>query len=155
MAHLSSNIPWYYNKLTDCCCRLTEPRKAILDVLNKTDNHLNAKQIYRIVSKIYPKVGLATIYRNLELLVRLRLIWKLDTGDNKTRYELAEGPGTIHHHHLICKKCNKIRDYSETIDDEKEFLKNKERKLSRKYNFKIEGHFIDFFGLCSKCLNKG
>jgi len=142
---------WHYSKLSKYCCRLTKPRQAILDVLNYTGKHLHAEQIYKATSKLSPDVGLATIYRNLELLVRIGLVWKFDAGDNKARYEIAKRPEEGHHHHLICKKCNSIIDYSDSIDNEKDFIKVREKNLANKYNFKIENHCIDFFGLCNKC----
>ena len=150
----NKGISWHYGKLSKYCCRLTKPRQAILDVLNHADKHLNAGQIYKATSKISPAIGLATIYRNLELLVRLGLIWKFDAGDDKTMYEIAEDPEDSHHHHLICKKCRSVIDYSDSIDNEKYFLRQREKNLSKKYNFKIENHCIDFFGLCNKCKNR-
>jgi Fur family ferric uptake transcriptional regulator len=144
---------WHYEKLSKYCCRLTKPRQAILDILNHTGKHLNAEQIYKAASKISPTVGLATIYRNLELLVRIGLVWKFDAGNNKTMYEIGKRPEEIHHHHLICKKCNSIIDYSGSIDNGKDFIRDREKNLSKRYNFKIENHCIDFFGLCNKCKN--
>jgi len=146
-------VSWHYEKLSKCCCRLTKPRQAILDILSRTGKHFNADQIYKAASKISPTVGLATIYRNLELLVRIGLVWKFDTGNNKTMYEMAECREESHHHHLICKKCNSTIDYFGSIDNEKDFIRDREKKLSKKYNFKIENHCIDFYGLCNKCKN--
>ncbi|MBN1353169.1 MAG: transcriptional repressor [Candidatus Omnitrophica bacterium] len=152
MANLSATeISWYYNRLNKCCCRLTKPRRAILDILDDTRKHLSAEQIYKETLKISSNAGLSTIYRNLELLVRIGLTWEFDAGDNKARYEIAKRPGESHHHHLICKKCNSIIDYSASVDNEKDFIKKREKNLSNKYNFKIENHSIDFFGLCYKC----
>ena len=152
MANLPNReISWHYNELNKYCCRLTKSRRAILNILNDTGGHLSAEQIYKEASKTSFNAGLSTIYRNLELLVRIGLIWKFDAGDNKARYEIAKRPGESHHHHLICKKCNSIIDYSDSIGNEKDFIEMREKKLSSKYNFKIENHSIDFFGLCSKC----
>ncbi len=148
-------LSWYYNRLRKNNYKLTKPRQVILDVLYRTNKHLSAEEIYMSTYRVSPAVGLATIYRNLELLCRIGLVLKFDFGGNKSRYELAQKPEKIHHHHLICKNCNKIIDYSEGIDDEKEFLRRREKNLSKKYGFIIEGHFIDFFGLCKKCSSKG
>jgi Fur family ferric uptake transcriptional regulator len=149
-----TEISWHYGKLSKYCCRLTKPRQAILDILNNTGRHLSAERIYREASKISPNVGLATVYRNLELLVRIGLVWKFDAGDNKARYEIAKSPEESHHHHLICKKCNSIIDYSDSIDNERDFIKEREKNISSKYGFKIENHCIDFFGLCYKCIKR-
>jgi len=147
-------MTWYYKKLHEYCCRLTKPRQAILGILHRGRKHLSAEEIRRQVSRISPTVGLATIYRNLELLVRIGLVWKFEAGDNKSVYEIAKRPGERHHHHLICTRCNTVIDYEDTIDNEKDFVKQREKNLSRKYNFRIENHSIDFFGLCDKCKNK-
>ena len=144
-------ISWHYKKLIKCCCRLTKSRRAILDILNDRRRHLSADEIYKEASKISSGGGLSTIYRNLELLVRIGLVWKFDAGDNKARYEIAKRPDETHHHHLMCKKCNSIIDYSASVDKESDFIKMREKNLSKKYNFKIENHCIDFFGLCHKC----
>ncbi len=149
-----SKLNGYCERLSACCCRLTEPRKAILEALDKAGSHLDADQIYKKASGRYPALGLATVYRNLELLTRTGLIWKFDAGDDKSRYEIAQCPEENHHHHLICKKCKTVIDYSESIENEKGFLKKREKSLSRKYDFKIENHCIDFFGLCGKCRAK-
>ncbi len=148
------SVFWYYEKLSKCCCRLTQPRQAILDILNHTRKHFNAEQIHKAASKLSPTVGLATIYRNLELLVRIGLVWKFDAGDDKAMYEIAERPEESHHHHLICKMCNGIIDYSGAIDNEKDFIQGRKKNLAKKYNFRIENHCIDFYGLCNKCKNK-
>ena len=149
-----SKSHWFYKRLSDSNYRLTRPRQAILNILNRTSRHLSAEDIYIGVHRAYSNVGLATIYRNLELLAQMGLVLKFDFGDKKSRYELTRDPEKIHHHHLICKNCNKVIDYSESIDDEKEFLKRREKNLAKEYDFKIEGHFIDFFGLCNKCKAK-
>jgi len=140
-----------YDKLSKYCYRLSKPRQAILDILSHKEKHLNTGQIYKAVSKISPTVGLATIYRNLELLARIGLVWRSDACGDKAMYEIAKRPEESHHHHLICKHCNCVIDYPCSINNEKGFLKEREKKLSRKYNFKIENHCIDFFGLCDKC----
>ncbi len=152
MAHSArAKRSWHYNTLSNYCCRLTRPRQAILDILSRTTGHLHAKDIYKEVLKVCDHAGLATVYRNLELLVRIGLVWKFDAGDNRTRYEIAEPAGEGHHHHLICKKCNTIIDYSDSIGNENAFIFEREKKLTRKYKFKIENHSIDFYGICRTC----
>ena len=77
---------------------------------------------------------------------------KFDFGDGRARYELAEGPkGERHHHHLVCTNCSRVIDYTDFIDEEKDLLDKAEKGLSKKHNFKINGHSIQFYGLCNKC----
>jgi Fur family ferric uptake transcriptional regulator len=146
---------WWQGKFKDYGYRLTIGREAIFDVLSKTENHLSAEDIYMKIHHRHPNIGLTTIYRTLDVLSSLGMIYKLDFGDGRARYELAEGPkGAYHHHHLVCSSCNRVIDYTDFIDDEIEILNQTERGLSKKYNFKITNHLIQFYGLCEKCSGK-
>jgi Fur family transcriptional regulator, ferric uptake regulator len=145
---------WWHGKFRGCGYRITAGREAILDVLSKSDKHLSAEDIYMKVHPKCPNIGLTTIYRTLDVLVHLGLVFKFDFGDKRARYELAEGPkGARHHHHLICTKCRRIIDYTDFIDEEVELLNQTEKGLSKKYNFKITNHLIQFYGVCSNCAN--
>ena len=132
--------------------RLTLSRQVILDVLTQTSKHLSAEEVYHQVHKIHPSAGISTIYRTLELLVQLKLVYRFDFGDGRARYELNRGTkDKAHHHHLVCVSCQKVVDYTDFIDEEAELLGRFEKGLSRKYNFKIIKHIVQFYGLCDKC----
>ena len=135
-----------------CGYRMTKPREAILEVLGQTAEHLSAEDIYLAVHKFYPNIGLTTVYRNLELLVDRGWVVKFEFGHGKAKYELADPfSGKGHHHHLVCKSCSRIIDYSDFMNDELQFLKNTEEGLSKKYGFKITDHLIQFYGYCHQC----
>jgi Fur family ferric uptake transcriptional regulator len=143
---------WWDNHFQDAGFRITIPRQSILNLLSKTDRHLSAEDIYLQIHKSYPAIGLTTVYRTLELLVNMGLVFKFDFGDGRARYELNQGPGvTKHHHHLVCTNCGRVIDYTELIEQEKELVDKTEKELSRKYNFKINSHQIQFLGFCDKC----
>ena len=146
--------PNWHHRFKGCGYRLTVPRKAIMDVLSKANKHLSAEDIYIKVHKIYSNVGLTTVYRTLELLTQMGMVLKFDFGDGRARYELIEGPEREHHHHLICTCCKRIIEYTDFISEEMDFLKRTEKGLSKKYNFDIKNHIIQFYGLCDKCKNK-
>jgi Fur family ferric uptake transcriptional regulator len=76
---------------------------------------------------------------------------KFDFGDGQSRYELASGNKKDHHHHLICTKCGKVIDYNDFMNEEIELVKKVEQALSEKYDFEINDHNIQFYGLCNKC----
>ena len=146
---------WWHGRFRGCGYRMTVPRQAILDVLSKTIEHLSAEDVYISVHKVYPNVGLTTVYRTLELLVHMGLVFKFDFGDGRARYELSKGPkGERHHHHLVCTNCGRVIDYTDFIDEEIELLNQTEKGLLKKYNFKITNHLIQFYGLCDKCKQK-
>jgi Fur family ferric uptake transcriptional regulator len=112
---------------------------------------MSAKEIYDALSKVYPGIGLSTIYRTLGLLVRADFINKMDIGDGQSRYEFKSDEKDKHHHHLICTKCGKIIDYSDFLNEELELISKAEKSLARKYNFLVQDHNIDFYGLCKDC----
>lgn len=131
--------------------RWTLSKKAILDILSKESKHMSAKEIYAHLLAEYPGIGLSTIYRTLAILSRMRLINKLNVGDGQNRYEYRSDKKKDHHHHFICKKCGKIVDYSDFIDEELELVRKAEKNLARKYNFIVYDHNIEFYGLCEDC----
>ena len=143
---------WWHGKFRGCGYRITPGRGLILEALSSSEKHLSAEDIYLSVHSSCPSIGLTTVYRTLELLVNMGLVFKYDFGDGRARYELAEAHGkNRHHHHLICVECKRAIDYTDFIDDEIELLKRTEKGLSRKYNFDIRSHLIQFYGICDKC----
>jgi len=143
---------WWKGKFKGCGYKITIGREAILEVLSKANRHLSAEDIYMKVHALYPAVGLTTVYRTLEILERVGLVYKFDFGDGRARFELAEGEkGENHHHHLVCVNCNRVIDYADFIDQEVKFLKETEKELSKKYRFRITNHLIQFYGVCEKC----
>jgi Fur family transcriptional regulator, ferric uptake regulator len=144
--------PGWKGRFRGCGHRFTMPRQAIIATLEKTSEHLSAEEIYLKVHKQYPNIGLTTVYRTLELLEEMSLVFKFDFGDKRARYELNHSDSKKeHHHHLVCTKCNRIIDYTDFIDEEVELLTKTEKALSKKFNFKISNHLIQFYGLCEKC----
>lgn len=146
---------WWHEKFTGCGYRLTIGREAVIEILSCSKGHLSAEDIYMKLRTRYPNIGLTTVYRTLDVLAALGMVYRFDFGDNRSRYELAEGPkAPSHHHHLVCTECNRIIDYEDFIDKELELLKQTEKSLSKKYDFKINDHVIQFYGLCEKCNKK-
>jgi len=144
--------PWLHDKFKCGGHRMTVPRQAVLDVLSQSSEHPSAEDIFLEVHKVYPDIGLTTVYRTLELLVQMGLAFKFDFGDGRARYELTEGSKDVnHHHHLVCTNCKRVIDYTDFVDDEIEFLKRAEKGLSAKFDFSITGHVIMFYGICKSC----
>ncbi len=141
----------WHGKFRDCGCRMTIPRQAIIDVLTNTSEHLSAEDIYLAVHKVYPAVGLTTVYRTLDLLAQIGMVFKFDFGDGRSRYELVEEGKKEHHHHLVCTGCRRIIDYSDFIEEEVKLFRQVEESLSKKHNFKITTHQVQFLGRCSNC----
>jgi len=141
--------------LKGCGFRITYAREAVLDVLNTTEEHLSAEDIYLLLRTKYPGIGLTTVYRTLDLLEQMRIVYRFEFGQDRAKYELTEVFGhKKHHHHLICKKCGMIIDYYDFNDEEKSFINKTEHALEKKYNFNIQEHLIHFYGFCPDCINQ-
>ena len=146
---------WWHGRFRGCGFRITLGREAVLATLTEAKKHLSAEDIYLKVRPKYPSIGLTSIYRTLDILVNMGWVYKFDFGDGRARYELAEGPNKDHHHHhLVCTECNRVINYTDFIDEEVELLKITEKDLSKKYNFDISNHLIQFYGKCEKCRKK-
>ena len=107
---------WCRHRVKGCGFRMTIGRDAVLDVLSSTEDHLSAEDIYMRVHETYPAIGLTSVYRTLDMLVNIGLVYKFDFGDGRSRFEIAEGPkGKDHHHHLVCTACNEFIDISDAL----------------------------------------
>ena len=125
--------------------RLTTQRRAVLDVIvEHPEAHLSPEEIYDIVKIKYPEIGIATVYRTLQLLEKLNMIYRLNFDDGYNRYELSYDPKG-NHHHLICLKCGKV------MEVELDLLENLENEIERENHFKIVDHNVKFFGYCIDC----
>ena len=131
--------------------RWTLPRKAILDLLSETAGHMNAKEIFAVLQKHYPGIGLSTIYRTLDLLSQKKFLNKLHIGDGQMRYECRSTAQRGPRHHMICTRCGKIVDCSDFRKDELALIKKKQEGLEKKYHFRVSEHKIESYGLCKKC----
>ena len=126
--------------------KLTPQRRAVLNIIIENQGqHLNTEEIYDLVKAPCPDIGLATVYRTLQILDEMGLILKINLDDGCSRYEFNYHQEDHQHHHLICKNCGNIIEVGEDL------LEPLEEQIAEKYQFKIIDHKVKFFGLCSKC----
>jgi Fur family ferric uptake transcriptional regulator len=125
--------------------RLTPQREAIVRLfLDWPGEHLSADDVFTRMRDRHPDIGLATVYRTLELLAELGILQKLDFGSVRSQYELSP-PGEGHfHHHLICLRCGKIQEF------EPDGLEELEEE-ARETGFKVIDHSLRFYGYCLEC----
>ncbi len=134
----------YEERMIEANFKLTSQRRLILKtLLEDIDKHPSAEEVYQIVRNQNPRVGLATVYRTLELFCELGILHELNFDNNCRRYELDQGDH--HHHHLICLKCRKIIEFNDNA------LKDFEKHLNKQYDFDVIDHRIKFYGYCSEC----
>lgn len=130
--------------------KMTPQRKIVLQVfLDHPGEHLSAEEVHDILRSHDLDIGLATVYRSLELLHEIHILQKMDFGDGRSRYEVKDTNAEGHqHHHLICLKCGKVTEFSDDM------LEELEQNIMDKCQFKILDHQVKFFGYCRECANK-
>lgn len=121
--------------------RLTPQRRLILEILHSENSHLTADHIYERIKNQLNGVNISTVYRTLDLLESLGLVIRTEY-ENGHIYHHAE---ESHHHHLVCQKCGRIQECSETI------LAPLRIKLVREYGFEADLSHHVFAGICSLC----
>ncbi len=124
----------YISLLKQNDLKATIQRTNILKSINRV-GHINIDEIYEELKKHYPTISLATIYKNIILMVRQNIIVEIPINGKKSKYELKKDD----HIHLICKSCGNIEDRdlnSCDIDIE---------------NFQIVSKQINLYGLCKNC----
>jgi len=121
--------------------KLTDQRKIIAKVMSKSDDHPNVDELYNRVSKIDPKISIATVYRTVKLFEEAGILAKHDFKGGKARYEeLSES----HHDHLIDIKTGEIIEF---VDNEIELL---QKKVAEKYGYELVDHKLELYGVKKK-----
>jgi Fur family transcriptional regulator, ferric uptake regulator len=121
--------------------RLTTQRRVILEELNKAASHPTAIEVYDLVSRRLPRIGLGTVYRNLELMTASGIIVKREIGGTQKRFDAVVEP----HYHIRCTTCGRIDDIALEVQSRI----NQTAAEASKY--RVLGHHIEFCGICTKC----
>lgn len=125
--------------------KLTPQRRIVLEIfMENPEKHLSAEDVYGMVKKTNPEIGLATVYRTLDLFADLDILQKMDFGDGRARYEFYESE-VHHHHHLICMRCGSVAEFEDDL------LEALETTIQKKNRFEIVDHQLKFYGYCKKC----
>lgn len=122
---------------------LTVQRRTVLEVLRDRKDHPTADQIYKAVRERIASISRMTIYRVLDLLCGYGLIARVNRPGTAERFDA----NIERHHHLICRRCEKIMD----LED----LRLNRLPLPRVAGFKISNYSVCFSGICAKCSVKG
>lgn len=125
--------------------RSSAPRSAVLGLIGRQECVLSAREIADALRGSGREVGVATVYRTLELLEGLRLLQRLDVGGASARYEPALPGGEHHHHHLVCDDCGRVTPFEDpklerAIDD-----------LGRRLDHSVGDHDVILRGSCPDC----
>ena len=134
--------------------KVTNQRLLVLEVLaDHRDRHMTAEDIYELVKEDYPEIGLATIYRTVQLLLEMQLVDRINLDDGCVRYEMGQDTdgdmcGKHHHHHLICNTCGKVLPFKDDL------LEELERHIEEETGFHVVNHELKFYGQCQECREK-
>lgn len=123
--------------------KLTGPRLAIIEYLVRVKGHPGVQEIFEGIRAETPGIGMATVYRTVDLYCELGILRALTLRNNHLRYELNRPDD--HHHHLVCEKCGCIIEFGSCNF---QLIASGIEKATR---FKIKEHIIEAYGLCPRC----
>ena len=121
--------------------RLTTQRQIILEELTKLKSNPTVTDLYEMVRKRVPRISLATLYRNLELMADNGIILKIEVGGTPKRFEAITKP----HYHIRCSCCGKVEDMDVPVNDD--LIK----AAAKSSLYQIQGHRVEFNGVCPDC----
>ena len=124
--------------------RLSAPRTAVVETLATLGCSVTAKEIADRLHERGEDVGVASIYRTLDLLDRLRLARRVDAAEGVARYEPID-PSGDHHHHLVCERCGEV------VAFEDRDLEHAIERLSHRVDYAIDAHDVTLRGKCPSC----
>ncbi len=130
-------------KLRDHGHKITPQRLAIVEILAGSEGHPSVENIHGRITKNFPTMSLATVYRNIVLIKSLGEVLELGFPDGSNRYD---GHKPYPHPHVICTKCKKI------VDPDLDSLDKMKKEVELETDFTIFNHRLDFFGICSNCM---
>ena len=121
--------------------RITQPRIAIVDAVLAAPGGFTADGLYDRLRDV-AGIGRATVFRTVDTLVRLGYLRRLHDDAQCSQY-IRSTPG--HHHHLICTRCHRVVEFDGCTVDALASA------LGAQTQFRIEGHWLELFGICPDC----
>ena len=122
--------------------RLTEPRRAVADLVARRSGHFSAADLESDARSRRLGIGRATIFRALDLFEELNVVERLDLPSGDHAYIRCE---PSHHHHVVCSRCGR------TAEVEDCGLREVTGEMSRRTGYAIDAHRLELYGLCPGC----
>ncbi len=150
---MDNNIKELYEevsgKLKKSGYKLTPQRQVTLETLVENNvNLLTAEEVFILVKKKNSSIGLATVYRTLDMLKELDVVKKIPFRDGMSRYDLVRDVSEKPPFYLLCQSCGKITEIKDNI------LADVKNRLEQEYRFKVNTHHLTFHGLCEECRDR-
>jgi Fur family transcriptional regulator, ferric uptake regulator len=130
----------YWGLTLPARARLTPQRRAVLDAIEATNGRFTALELFQRARRSFPRLGLATTYRTLELLRETGSLHAL-SGDGRPAYVRCSPK---HHHHLVCLTCG-------SVEDTELCATPSQSALTRRHGFRAESHELEIYGICRRC----
>jgi Fur family ferric uptake transcriptional regulator len=127
---------------------ITQQREAVAQTVFSSTGHLSVEDIERRLREGDERIGKATIYRTLDLLVKSKLVEEHDFGEGFKRYEHRLSRQPVHEH-LICLECGKVTEFRS------EEVERVESRVASEYDFVPVRHRLEIYGLCRDCRSAG
>ena len=130
--------------LRDNGLKYTKQREVLLQTLYNNSEHFTPEQLYLYIKERYPglNVGIATVYRSLNLLEESGMVTSISFGAQGKKFELANKP---HHDHTICRQCGVIVEFEDQI------IEKRQLAIAKEHGFKLTGHIMQLYGVCGEC----
>lgn len=122
--------------------RLTEPRRAVAQLIAEHEGHFTAADLVAHARSRHLRLGRATVFRALDVLVELNAIERIDLPSGTHAYVVCE---PLHHHHVVCSRCGRVTDIAD------EGLRAVVLEVARRTGYRVDEHRLELFGLCPAC----
>jgi Fur family transcriptional regulator, ferric uptake regulator len=130
--------------LSDAGHRAGGARRAVVELLAEQKCCVSAQEISDKLCRSESKVGLASVYRALDVLHGLALVQRVDLGDGELRFEPIR-PGGEHHHHAVCRACGRVTPFHD------ERLEADLERIAQRAGHSLDAHEVVIHGLCGRC----
>jgi Fur family ferric uptake transcriptional regulator len=117
----------------------------VIELLGRQDCCLSAQEIFDALRTGRRAVGIASVYRVLDLLAEKGYVQRIDVGDGMARFEPVQRSGE-HHHHLVCEDCGKVEAFSD------DGLERALRRVESRSRYSVAGHDVVLRGACQDCV---
>ncbi len=124
--------------------RRSAVRDAVVAALAAQECCASAQEIHARLRSGGSTIGIASVYRTLELLHGMGLVTRVDTGDGVARFEPSQADGE-HHHHLVCTRCGAVQAFQD------DGLEQAIHAVADRVDFEVTGHDVALRGLCGSC----
>lgn len=121
--------------------RLTEPRRAVAELIVAREGHFSAADLLADARTRRLGIGRATVFRALDLFAELNVLERLDLPSGEHAYVPCEPVG--HHHHIVCSTCGRVTEIEEVGLALEE--------IQRRIGWQVESHRLELYGRCPRC----